>query len=131
MTTFQTNFLVDELLIYKMTLRYFDNPYIDLKSGDEIEMDYRIWRARIKKIVESILKRETFNQSLKGKRTISILQLSFISCRIEMILKCLTLQKVACTSELRGYPTCCGMSPPSSRSSSLKKKQGEPFITDD
>ena len=56
-----------------MTLRYFDNPYIDLKSGDEIEMDYRIWRARIKKIVESILKRETFNQSLKGKRTISIL----------------------------------------------------------
>ena len=73
MTTFQTNFLVDELLIYKMTLRYFDNPYIDLKSGDEIEMDYRIWRARIKKIVESILKRETFNQSLKGKRTISIL----------------------------------------------------------
>ena len=73
MTTFQTNFLVDELLIYKMTLRYFDNPYLDLTSGDEIEMDYRIWRARIKKIVESILKRETFNQSLKGKRTISIL----------------------------------------------------------
>ena len=37
-------------------------------------MDYRIWRARIKKIVESILKRETFNQSLKGKRrNISIL----------------------------------------------------------
>ena len=51
-----------------MTLRYFDNPYPDLGSGDEIEIDYRIWRARIKKIVESILKRETLNQSLKGRR---------------------------------------------------------------
>lgn len=72
-TTFQIDRL-NEVLAFKMTLRYFDNPYPDLGSGDEIEMDYRIWRARIKKIVESILKRETFNQSLKGRRkNISIL----------------------------------------------------------
>ena len=65
--TFQIDRLFNEVLAFKMTLRYFDNPYPELGSGDEIEMDYRIWRARIKKIVESILKRETFNQSLKGK----------------------------------------------------------------
>ena len=70
---FQIDRLFNEVLAFKMTLRFFDNPYPDLGPGDEIEMDYRIWRARIKKIVESILKMETFNQSRKGKRNISIL----------------------------------------------------------
>ena len=51
----------------KMSLRYFDNPYSDLEPGDEIEIDYRLWKARIKKIVESILCRENYNQSLKGQ----------------------------------------------------------------
>ena len=49
-----------------MSLRYFDNPYSDLESGEEIEIDYRLWKARIKKIVESILCRENYTQSLKG-----------------------------------------------------------------
>jgi len=46
-----------------MSLRYFDNPYSDLAAGEEIEMDYRLWRSRIKKIVESILRRENFTPS--------------------------------------------------------------------
>ena len=49
-----------------MSLRYFDNPYSDLAAGEEIEMDYRLWRSRIKKIVESILRRENFTPSPTG-----------------------------------------------------------------
>ena len=70
---FQIDRLFNEVLAFKMTLRFFDNPYPELGPGDEIEMDYRIWRGRIKKLVESILKMETFNQSRKGKLSISIL----------------------------------------------------------
>ena len=49
-----------------MSLRYFDNPYSELAAGEEIEMDYRLWRSRIKKIVESILRRENFTPSPTG-----------------------------------------------------------------
>ena len=64
-----------------MSLRYFDNPYSDLEPGEEIEIDYRLWKARIKKIVESILCRENYTQSLKGH----FLELKCKSCLKENI----------------------------------------------
>ena len=51
-----------------MGMRYFDNPYPLLSDGEEIEVDYKLWRARIKKLVESILRKENYNNSLKGNK---------------------------------------------------------------
>ena len=59
-----------------MSLRYFDNPYSELAAGEEIEMDYRLWRSRIKKIVESILRRENFTPSPTGMALVLLCQCS-------------------------------------------------------
>ena len=44
----------------KMSSRHFDNTFSDLGSGDQIEIDYRLWRKRIKKMIESILRTEHY-----------------------------------------------------------------------
>ena len=49
-----------------MSTRHFDNPYPDLAvKDDSIEIDYRLWRKRIRKLVESILRKEAVSPSPK------------------------------------------------------------------
>ena len=43
--------------------RHFVNPFTDLFPGDQIGIDYRLWRKRIKTIIESILRTEDFTPS--------------------------------------------------------------------
>ena len=50
-----------------MPLRYFDNPYDDLRPGQEIEIDYRLWKTRIKEIVENILRKEAVMPPRRGQ----------------------------------------------------------------
>ena len=73
-----------------MSLRYFDNPYSDLAAGEEIEMDYRLWRSRIKKIVESILRRENFTPSPTGMALVLL-------CKCSIYLLSLHFQKEVST----------------------------------
>ena len=73
-----------------MSLRYFDNPYSELAAGEEIEMDYRLWRSRIKKIVESILRRENFTPSPTGMALVLL-------CKCPIYLLSLHFQKEVST----------------------------------
>ena len=50
-----------------MPLRYFENPYDDLVPGQEIEIDHKLWRSRIKEIVENILRKVVVTPPLRGR----------------------------------------------------------------
>ena len=49
-----------------MPLRYFENQYTDLSQGQDIEIDYRLWKTRIREIVENILRQEASFPAQKG-----------------------------------------------------------------
>ena len=49
-----------------MPLRYFDNPYADFSPGQDIEIDYRLWKSRIKEIVENIIRKNALCPARKG-----------------------------------------------------------------
>ena len=51
---------------YRMPLRYFENQYTDLSQGQDIEIDYRLWKTRIREIVENILRQEASFPAQKG-----------------------------------------------------------------
>ena len=50
-----------------MPLRYFENQYADLSQGQDIEIDYRLWKTRIREIVENILRKEASFPAQKGR----------------------------------------------------------------
>ena len=52
----------------EMPLRYFENQYADLSQGQDIEIDYRLWKTRIKEIVENILRTEASFPAQKGRQ---------------------------------------------------------------
>ena len=51
-----------------MPLRYFENQYADLGQGQDIEIDYRLWKTRIREIVENILRKEASFPAQKGRQ---------------------------------------------------------------
>ena len=51
-----------------MPLRYFENQYDDLSQGQDIEIDYRLWKTRIREIVENILRKEASFPAQKGRQ---------------------------------------------------------------
>ena len=53
-----------------MPLRYFENQYDDLSQGQDIEIDYRLWKTRIREIVENILRKEASFPAQKGRGNI-------------------------------------------------------------
>ena len=51
-----------------MPLRYFENQYTDLSQGQDIEIDYRLWKTRIREIVENILRKEASFPAQTGRQ---------------------------------------------------------------
>ena len=110
-----------------MPLRYFENQYDDLSQGQDIEIDYRLWKTRIREIVENILRKEASFPAQKGRQeetSISffyretLLRGNIIFTKTEIFsgkLKYfLYLQMAACTLVRPDWPTCCGTSRPGS-----------------
>ena len=51
-----------------MPLRYFENQCEDLSLGQDIEIDYKLWKTRIREIVENILRKEASFPAQKGRQ---------------------------------------------------------------
>jgi len=80
-----------------MPKRYFENPYSDLTSGQEIQIDHALWKSRIKELIEAIIKNEkSSSRRLDGGLYVGISGISYMLWYVSIKLpelKCLETAK--------------------------------------